>query len=394
MRPYQVDAESVADFAFRLIAQPSLSGHEEEVAQIITRELDRLGFETVTDELGNVIGTIDAGPGPVVMLDSHMDTVGVSDPRAWSRDPWGERVGDRLYGRGAVDMKGPLAASVYGAHAAAAHLRRGRVIVATTVAEELVEGPALVHAAERAGPDWVVICEATGLRLARGQRGRAEVRIDVRGRPTHTSKPEFGVNAAEAMADIIGALRALPRPAHARLGAGITVLTDVKSFPYPGLSVVPDQCVATYDRRTLPGETADDVLAPIRSLVEETLAGGDATATVSIGTDEFDTYTGRRMVEPNFAPAWFFEEDAPVVRAAVNGLSRAGVEPVVGHYSFCTNGSGTTGRLGIPTVGFGPGAEELAHRVDEHTDLESLHAGARGYAGMIHEFTETPPAHG
>jgi acetylornithine deacetylase/succinyl-diaminopimelate desuccinylase-like protein len=100
-----------------------------------------------------------------------------------------------------MDMKGPLAACVHGVAAAAEQLPSGRVVVTATVAEELVEGPALVAVAESVRPDLVVICEATGLGLAVGQRGRAEIVVEVEGRPTHSSRPELGVNAAEAMAD-------------------------------------------------------------------------------------------------------------------------------------------------------------------------------------------------
>ena len=102
---------------------------------------------------------------------------------------------------------------------------------------------------------------------------------------------------------------------------------------------------------------------------------------MTIGLDRFDAYTGTPVEAPNFAPAWLTGADAPVARAA---LAAVGGEP--GHWLFCTNGSGTAA-LGIPTIGFGPGDETLAHRVDEHIELAELHAGARDYATLVEALT-------
>ncbi len=378
-------ADAVAEFALRLIRVPSPSGQEEGVAALVREELARLGFEASVDDWGNVLGTIGDGPGPRVLVDAHMDTVGVTDTTVWKHDPRGERVGTRLYGRGAVDMKGPLAAAVYGLSTLVGRLDRGTVVFSASVAEEFVEGPALGRVAEQVDPDYVIVCEPTSLRLARGQRGRAEVRIEVAGRPTHSSRPDLGINAAEAMADIIVALRELPPPRHPVLGAGILVLTDIKSDPYPALSVVPDRCVATYDRRTLPGERETDVLGPIREAAARAAARSGATARVGIAADDFATYTGHRVTAPNFAPAWFFDDDAEIVAAAVRGLREAGLVPVLGQYAFCTNGSATAGHLGIPTIGFGPGDEDQAHRIDECVDVQELAAAARAYPAIVRQ---------
>jgi putative selenium metabolism hydrolase len=379
---YVVDRESLTDFALRLVGAHSPSGEEGAVAGMVAGEMRGLGLEVHTDAWGNVTGTLDAGPGPTVLIDSHTDTVGVTDESVWTRNPWGEVADGRLYGRGSMDMKGPLAASIYGAASLAGRLRGGKVVVSASIAEELVEGPALEHVARRVRPEYVVICEATSLNLARGQRGRAEVSITTTGRPTHSSRPEFGVNAAQAMVDVIEALRTFVPPEHPMLGQGILVLTDIMSHPYPALSVVPDRCLATYDRRTLPGETEEDILAPVRAAIERALSGSEAKGEAGIAEDDFVSYSGVHVRAPNFAPAWFFEEDSEIVRRAASGLQTVGIEPHLTHYAFCTNGSGTAGRLGIPTIGFGPGDEALAHRVDEFIDLDELWRGAMGYAGM------------
>ena len=380
---------SVADLALRFVREPSPSAHEGQVAELVRDEMMRLGFAVEVDALGNVLGSIGSGSGPCVLIDSHLDTVGVTQPAEWSHAPYGEIVDDRLYGRGSMDMKGPLAAAIRGVASLNDRIRNGKVVVSATIAEELVEGTALMHVADRLQPDYVIICEATSLRIARGQRGRAEICIEIQGRPTHSSRPEYGVNAAEAMADVITALRECPVPSHDILGRGILVLTDVMSQPYPGLSVVPDRCIATFDRRTLPDETEESVLEPIRHLVEAALAGTKATATIRIAEDDFVSYSGQPLNAPNFAPAWFYRGDEPIVRIAREALSGAGFAVELSHYAFCTNGSGTAGRLRIPTIGFGPGDEELAHRVDEYIEIADLERAARGYAAIALALTES-----
>lgn len=378
-----IEQERLNDFLLRLVAAQSESTREGEAAKVLGAELEALGFTVEVDDIGNVIGSYAAGSGPTVLFDSHLDTVGVTDPSLWSKAPTGEVVGDRIYGRGTVDMKGPLAACVHGVAAALPQLDRGRVVITGTVAEELAEGPALVHATDRLLPDYVVICEATSRRVALGQRGRAEVLVEVEGQSCHSAHPAAGRNAAEAMADVIVALRRLTVPHHPVLGEGILVLTDVMSRPYPGLSVVPDLCLATFDRRTLPGETEMDVLDPIQRVIDDVCAQHGTKGRASIAVDHYTAYTGTSVDAPNFAPAWIAGEDSPLVSTAVSSLERHGLDHDTGHYAFCTNGSGTAGARGIPTIGYGPGEEHVAHSVDESIAQADLYQGALGYAAMV-----------
>jgi acetylornithine deacetylase/succinyl-diaminopimelate desuccinylase-like protein len=112
-------------------------------------------------------------------------------------------------------------------------------------------------------------------------------------------------------------------------------------------------------------------------------------ATVSIAQDVFATYTGAEVRAPNFAPAWLQSADSAIVTASRAGLRRAGLNDCLTHYAFATNGSASAGRLGIPTVGFGPGREELAHGADEHVELADLISAARGYAAIVAELLST-----
>jgi putative selenium metabolism hydrolase len=368
-----------------------LSGDEGGAAAVLGEELAALGFTTETDEYGNVIGTLEFGRGPTILFDAHLDTVPVSDADRWAHNPGGELTDGRLFGRGAVDTKGPLAACVHGIAALRGHHGAGRVVVSGTVAEELVEGPVLERVVQRVQPDAVVICEPSGGRLMTGQRGRAEITIEVHGQSCHSAYPQAGQNAVEAMADVIVGLRTLPLPTHPQLGPAILVLTDIISRPHPGLSVVPGGCIATFDRRTLPGETSDDVLIPVRALARELSATHGARAEVRIAVDELTTYTGAALHAPNFAPAWVISRDTPLVSTALAGLRSAGVPTDLGHYAFCTNGSGSAGTLGIPTVGFGPGREDAAHTTDESITVHDLLTGARGYTALARALTSLTP---
>jgi putative selenium metabolism hydrolase len=379
--PMMIDESALDDLLLRLIAIPSLSTQEGACAALVAQELRGLGMAVDVDPMGNVVGRLELGPGPTVMFDCHLDTVPVVDAGQWARAPEGELLDGRVYGRGAVDMKGPLAAAIHAVRAIRGR-DRGTVIFAGTVAEELVEGPAAVQVAEATAPDFVIICEPSQRRIARGQRGRAEIVVDVRGRSSHSAYPAEGVNAAEVMADVITELRTLTPPRDAVLGDGILVLIDVRSEPYPSLSTVPERCRATFDRRTLVGESAAGVLDPIQRAVRKVAAGWGAVGTAAVAAHQHTTYSGHVVQTAKFAPAWLYQHDDPVVARAVAGLTGAGLDAEVTHYKFCTNGSGTAGRLGIPTIGYGPGHEDQAHKVDEYIDLSDLHLGARGYAAI------------
>ena len=369
-------------FVQALVRINSLSGHEDAVAARILTEMRDLRFdETWLDVNGSVIGVIHgAQPGPTLLLDGHCDTVGLAEGSTWTRDPFGGEVdGGFLYGRGAADMKGALAAMIYAAARVDRSMLAGHVAVSATVLEEVMEGVSLRTVMEALKPAGVVIGEATQLNLNRGGRGRAEIQIETIGRPAHSSSPELGVNAVTAMRGALASIEAAPLPNDPFLGPAILALTDIISDPYPGYSVIPSRCRATYDRRLLPGEQAEGVLAALR--VPPDVAGAELRATLAQG--EHQAYTGAVLNGPKFFPAWVFEEAHPFVQSALTGLRVAGLDPQIRSYRFCTNGAYSAGHAGIPTVGFGPAAEGDAHVVDERLSIAELISAARGYRGIV-----------
>ncbi len=374
-------------FLQALVRARSLSGEEGAVVQLAAAEMRLLGFDDVhIDANGSLIGLIQgAGPGPTLLLDAHCDTVGVAPGAPWRQEPFGgEIAGDRMYGRGTSDMKGALAAMVHAAAAVDRASLAGRVAVSATVMEEVMEGVSLRAVMDFVQPDFVVIGEATELDLNHGGRGRAEVQLEAIGKPAHSSTPHLGENAVLKMLPAIQTIERLPLPTDPLLGPGLMALTDIISEPYPGHSVVPSRCRVTYDRRLLPDESIESVVAGLKALPE--LAPID----VRIADGEHTTYTGATLSGPKFFPAWKLEPEHPLVQASLAGLRAAGLDPGLSAYRFCTNAAFSAGWAGVPTVGFGPSAEGQAHVVDEYIELDQLFAAARGYLGIIQSVLGAP----
>ncbi len=362
-----------------MIRAGTLSGQEAPVADLMIKFFRENQFDDVrTDAYGNVIGCIRGNrPGKKLLFDAHMDTVPVSDPSAWTVDPWGGEIRDgRLYGRGSTDMKGSLAAMMCAAVSFARQTGKdfaGEIYIAGVVHEECFEGIASREISKTVRPDYVVIGEASDLNLKIGQRGRAEIVVETFGKPAHSASPDKGLNAVYKMADVIKAIRTLTPPEHPILGKGILELTDIKSSPYPGASVVPEYCRCTYDRRLLVGESKESVLKPLQELLDRlSKEDPDLRAKVSYAVGAETCYTGEKIQGERFFPGWLFDEKDDFVQAAYTQLLADGFAPQITKYNFCTNASHYAGEAGIPTLGMGPSNESLAHVVDEYVELDQL----------------------
>ncbi len=373
-----------------LIRQPSYSGHEEGAEGILRAFMEANGFDSVTtDRYGNIIGCIRGNrPGKRLLFDGHMDTVPVSDPGQWQFPPFeGILHDDRLYGRGSSDMKGAVAAFAVAAAAFATDTGRdfpGELYVAGVVHEECFEGVAARAVSQAVKPDYVVIGEASELNLKIGQRGRAEIVVETFGVPCHSANPEKGVNAVYHMTRVIDAIRTLEPPVHPVLGKGILELTDIKSTPYPGASVVPEHCRATYDRRLLVGETKESVLAPIQALLDSMMVNDpQLKAKVSYAVGAERCCTGNEITGERFFPGWLYDEGDDFVQAVKSELNAIGHAPRITQYNFCTNGSHYAGEAGIPTLGLGPSREDLAHTVDEYIELDQLYKVTECYYAVM-----------
>lgn len=386
----QKQKDQVIDLCQKLIQEKSYSGQEAGVAKVLKDFFIDQGFDLVeVDHYGNIYGVMKGNrPGKRLLFDGHMDTVPVGEDDPWTKDPFGGKISDgKLYGRGTTDMKGAIAAMACAASNFAQGTQRdfaGEIVVAGIVHEECFEGIGARSMSALVQPDVVIIGEASELNLKIGQRGRAEVVIETYGIPAHSANPEAGKNAVYAMSRIIDAVRTIEPPVHPVLGKGILELTDIKSAPYPGASVVPSYCKATYDRRLLVGETKESVLAPIQAVIDALAAKDDLIdAKVSYAVGQELCYTGATIEGERFFPGWLFEEGSDYIQDSYQAIKDLGYKPSITYYNFCTNGSHYAGEAGIKTFGLGPSVEKLAHTIDEYIALDQLTGATECYYGVM-----------
>lgn len=374
----------------KLVRRQSYSGNEKGVSEELTKFFKENGFDDVhVDKYGNTIGHIKGSkPGPKIVFDGHMDTVPVTDESEWQYPPFEAEIHDgKIYGRGTSDMKGALASMAV----AASNFKEktggdfaGEIFVAGIVHEECFEGVAAREVSAYAKPDYVIIGEASNCNVKIGQRGRAEIKIEVLGKPAHSANPEKGINAVYKMCKVIEAIKTLKPTHHDRLGDGILELVDIKSSPFPGASVVPEKCVATYDRRLLVNETKESVLAPINELLEK-LMKEDSELKVRAYYTEADEkcFTNEIIEGERFFPGWIFDEDEDWVEKVVAKLKDKGQTPEITQYNFCTNGSHYAGEAKIKTLGIGPSRENLAHTVNEYIEISELEKVVDSYEAVM-----------
>ena len=386
--------QSVTQLCRDLIGAESLSGQESQAVECMKSAFRAMQFSDIlTDSYGSVVGCIRGNrPGPCILFDAHIDTVPVEGAQDWTHPPFaGEIAQGKLYGRGASDMKGALAAMSIAAAAFAAANNgdfAGSICVAAVVCEELFEGLGARSVSGMIQPDFVVIGEASEMNLKIGQRGRAEVVVETTGIPAHSANPQKGVNAVTSMRKLLDEIDKLIPPHSDALGDGILVLTDLISRPYPGSSVLPKLCEATFDRRLLTGETAESVLAPIQAIIERlSAADGQFHARTYLREGSIVCYTGETIEATRFFPAWEAAKDADYVQAAFSALCAMNPATRLSAYSFCTNGSYYAGEAGIKTIGYGPSLESLAHTTDEYISLDALYESVEGYQAIMQALT-------
>jgi putative selenium metabolism hydrolase len=372
----------IVAFLKELVKTPSLSGEEGAIAGIMLDKLIELGYGVDVDGMGNIIAQRGTGRGKTILFDGHMDHIQAGALEGWSHSPFDADVVDgTLYGRATVDMKGALAAMMYGC---AAPEVDGKVILTFVVHEETNEGVATKKIIEEKelSIDACVLGEPTDLQLSVGQRGRCVFKITTKGTTSHASMPELGVNALYLMTPIIDRIRDATEglPTHPFLGQGSMAVTTLRCLPGAG-PIVPDHCEIEVDRRLVPQETLGGVLEEMRVLTPD--------AQVELLVDTLECYTGYSTEADQYFPGWIIEESHWIVQESLEALTRGmGDKPDIIGWRFSTDGIATAGQLGIPTIGFGPGDPTLAHQPDEHVSLDDVMAAAKGYCALAHHLVQ------
>lgn len=382
------ELDACVDFVRRLIQTESLPGHEGRLARVMAEEMERLGYVDVrSDRMGNVLGRI-AGTGEAepLMFNTHLDHVDVGDPTTWPHPPFAADVrDDRIWGRGAVDIKGPLAAQVYGA----ARLKGGATppgdVWVSAVVQEEVGGVGARHLAERSPARRIVVGEPSRLQVRRGHRGRLEFELRIHGRSVHASIPEQGVNPLLALGRFLARLGEIEHSSAEGLGIS-TVAPTLLRTDQTSANVIPAEVVQTLDWRNVPGETVDVVIERLRSLVEECLDEG-ASSDVSNPIIDRVTYTGEEVPIPANNPTYLLAADHPLIEAAHQIAAKAlGEDRGVEVWQFATDG-GHFAAAGLEPVGFGPGDERLAHTNVEHIEIADLESAIDVNAAFAAELT-------
>lgn len=389
--------DDIVALGSKLVQIPSMGGEEGEVAELIAKTMKELDYDEVfSDEIGNVVGIIKGdGSGPSVMYDSHMDHVLPGDEDMWEYGPYSGAVAEGfVHGRAASDVKCGLACQIYAGHI----LKRlgvpmkGDYIMAAVVQEEPAEMFGMRYLCEKTLPakgitfDLHISSEATDLDLVVGHRGRAEIEVITSGRTSHGSAPWRGINAVYKMMPVLEKVQAMgdSLPTDPKLGQASCALTRISCSPGE-LSIIPDKCTVSLDRRFVRGESKEDALAGIQAILDEIAASDpDFKGEVRIRKVKETSYTGySEEVEKNLL-AWAIEEDHPMVEKCRTALQNIGQTPSTGYWDFGTDCSYITGVMNIPSIGYSPMEEKYVHTPQDRCSIDKMIKGTAGYAAIAY----------
>lgn len=377
--------KAMTKFLRDLVRIPGESAGEKGHIDRIAEEMRSVGFDKVEiDPMGNVLGYMGTGT-TLIGYDAHIDTVGLGELSNWTFDPYeGYENDEEIGGRGTSDQLGGIVSAVYGAKIMkdlGLLSDKYTVLVTGTVQEEDCDGLCWQYIIneDNVKPEFVVITEPTDGNIYRGQRGRMEIRVEVKGISCHGSAPERGDNAIYKMGDILQDVRALNDKLHYDpfLGKGTLTVSEI-FYTSPSRCAVADMCAISIDRRLTDGETYQLALEQIAALPSVQKYNGQVT----MYKYDRPSYTGLVYPTDCYFPTWVIPEDHPATKAMVESYEGMFGTPLVDKWTFSTNGVSIMGRFGIPCIGFGPGKEAQAHAPNEKTWKADLVKCAAVYAAL------------
>lgn len=352
-------------------------GREIEAARYLADRLAALGLAVELREIAtgrpNVLARLDNGPGPVFAFNSHMDVVPAGN--GWTSDPFKLRSRDgRLFGRGACDAKGPIAAMVEAIAMLCATRERwsGTLLAAFVVDEEVASRGARALVADCPRIDLCVVGEPTSNTVVVAHKGSMRPVVRIKGIPAHSASPEKGDNALYRAASLLLMIeaqhRTLSAASHPLLGSPSLTVTRIHGGHAD--NVVPEACDLLLDRRMIPGESDDDVRAQFEQLLAaaKTLHGIDA---------EIVEY------RPTTGGATETSTDHPVVVAAARAARRHGVHDHALHGLQGACDLVHFRSIGAQGLVLGPGALDVAHKPDEFVPEDELVASSLIYRDVV-----------
>ncbi len=376
--------DRIIQFLREIVAIPSMDSQIGPVGERIAQEMVGLNYDEIRfDQMGNIIGRIGNGE-KIIVMDSHIDTVGIGNPEEWGWDPFMGKVEDGiLYARGACDEKGSTPGMVYGpAIARDLGLLEGWTAYYFGNMEEWCDGIApntFVEVDPKIRPDFVVIGEPTRMQVYRGHKGRVEMEVVSRGRSAHAASNHLGDNALYKLIPLLEGIRDLePKLGdHPFLGHGKITASDLHVHT-PSINAVPDEATLFVDRRLTFGEDKEKAIQQVRDLIPT-----EFSDTVSVKEMFYDTpsYTGFVFPVDKYFPAWALEDEHPLVQAGQRARTLIGLPTAdSGKWNFSTNGIYWAGKAGIPSIGFGPGDEVTAHTTNDSVALDEVVKATEFYA--------------
>jgi len=378
-------------FAQGALRTKSVSRQETSVGTLVEQQMHALGLDTVTtDNFGNVVGVLHGvEDGPTLLLASHMDTVEPSDEVSWPGSPWSGAMEDgKLFGLGAADCKGGLAAQLFAAGLLKRSLLplRGNLVVAATVAEEngmsIGTRGLIDFTLKEMGlrPQYAVLGEPTNLGLYYGHDGRAELDIRLR-----SANPFQVADAAELVSSGLGDID--PATAVQAMLMGKPHFEDAGGIRCATIGV---------ERRLGPEEAVTGVVGRMRHEAER-LAQLAGAVEVEVAVREHNEVlaSGLVMKVKRVTHAWTTDPFSPLLSRARQALSAAGCAVIPGKWKLSRLGMGTAGSVlsndfHIPTIGYGPGREEEAHARGESVEVAKIVECTYGTAAIAHGLVGIP----
>jgi len=379
----------VVELLKELVRVKSLPGSEGELANLVKEFLGQAGVDKVfIDSVGNVIAPVKGGGLGIIVVEGHLDTVDAGDLRQWVVDPFsGDLIDGRVYGRGAIDMKGPIASQIK----ALEDLKtlESDLYVVYTVHEEIIEGVALRHALRdslRIRPDVVVTGEATSLELGLGHRGRAVIDLEISGVSAHASMPSEGINSLEgaALAILKVAEASSNLPAHELLGSESATATLIDCQPKIQPQI-PDRCLVTVDHRVLPGRGEADIMRLYEDVCAQVENLKSAGCRPSLREEEVKSWRDYPLRTKELFLGWI-NEDEDLIKPLMRALKKM-YGSVSRHYWRFSTDLVVVSEFNAAGIGLGPGKETLAHKPNEYVEVAELRKAVDMYRVMLREIS-------
>lgn len=386
--------EPIEDFCKELVSIPSVSLNESKVAKSIEKKMCEFGYDKVfTDEFGNVVGIIfGKDPSQSVILNSHMDTIMPENETKGHYDPYsGKTENGKIFGLGSSDCKGGITAQIF----AGAMLKqsmlplKGNLVVVASVAEENGRSVGIKSFVEKTlpsiglNPSYMILGEPTGLGLYYGHDGWAEIEVSVEG-----ANPYHVEDAAEL---IYNDLRSM----YMQNSYDTAKYIDVaKPFFIENKGI--KKAMIQVDKRILQDESIDGVIYELKhnaSLLAQN--SGAVAVDVDVCQENQRMYTGHVLPVKHITHAWSTDPYHPIMSRARQALSAAGCDVRTGKWQLNRLGMGTAGsamvnEFKIPTIGYGPGIEEVSHTKDEYVEIAKINEAVYGTAAIVHGLIGIP----